>query len=197
MSRPRTISQDEILDATEAVVGRDGAARLTLDAVACEAGTSKARVLYDYKSKEALIRAVIERRLHDQETRLRALIGEQVGPDAALTARIELTSEKVADDGEAVVLNLCSALAHDGEMRALIGKTVRDGLAEVVETSRNPRLATVAFLAVEGIRSLEFMGLLRFSTVERAQILSDVAALLAEPDRLSGVSLRPPIDGSH
>ena len=44
MARPRVIKQDDILDAAEAVVVRCGAAHLTLDAVAVEAGISKASV---------------------------------------------------------------------------------------------------------------------------------------------------------
>ena len=51
MGRKRTIEPDAVLDAAEQVVMRDGAARLTLDAVACAAGISKASVLYDYKTK--------------------------------------------------------------------------------------------------------------------------------------------------
>ena len=55
MGRKRAIDQQQVLDAAERVVGRDGAANLTVDAVAREAGVSKASVLYDYKSKQALI----------------------------------------------------------------------------------------------------------------------------------------------
>jgi hypothetical protein len=38
MSRPRTIDQDDVLIAAEVVANRDGAANLTLDAVANEVG---------------------------------------------------------------------------------------------------------------------------------------------------------------
>ena len=55
MGRKRVIDQEQVLDAAQRVVARDGAARLTLDAVAEEAGISKASVIYDYKSKQALI----------------------------------------------------------------------------------------------------------------------------------------------
>ena len=42
MGRRRTIDRNAILQAAERVVHRSGAARLTLDAVAAEAGISKA-----------------------------------------------------------------------------------------------------------------------------------------------------------
>ncbi|MBL6430319.1 MAG: TetR family transcriptional regulator [Alphaproteobacteria bacterium] len=68
MGRKRTIEPDAVLDAAEQVVMRDGAARLTLDAVACAARINKASVLYDYKTKQALIKAVLERRLAAHRT---------------------------------------------------------------------------------------------------------------------------------
>src|SRR3546814_2511896 len=42
MARPRTIDRDAVLDAAQRVVARDGAAGLTLEAVAAEDGISKA-----------------------------------------------------------------------------------------------------------------------------------------------------------
>lgn len=46
----RKINEDDILDAAERVVVRDGAVGLSIDAVAREASVSKSRVVYDHKS---------------------------------------------------------------------------------------------------------------------------------------------------
>jgi AcrR family transcriptional regulator len=54
-------SKIRILDAAERVVTRDGAAHLTLDAVAAEVPMSKGGVLYHFPSKEDLIRGMIAR----------------------------------------------------------------------------------------------------------------------------------------
>jgi AcrR family transcriptional regulator len=54
-------SKDRILDAAERVVLRDGAAHLTLDAVAAEAALSKGGLLYHFPSKDELIRGMITR----------------------------------------------------------------------------------------------------------------------------------------
>lgn len=51
----------ELLDAAEEVVTRDGVARLTLEAVARQAGLSKSGLLHHFPNKEALIDAVVER----------------------------------------------------------------------------------------------------------------------------------------
>ncbi|UXN74347.1 TetR/AcrR family transcriptional regulator [Devosia sp. A8/3-2] len=61
MGRRQTIDRGTILDAAEHVVLHDGAAHLTIDAVAAEAGVSKGGVLYAYASKDILIDAMLER----------------------------------------------------------------------------------------------------------------------------------------
>src|ERR671914_2182921 len=70
MARPSR--RTELLDAAVAVVRRDGAAALTLDAVAAEAGVSKGGVLYHFASKRALIDGLLQRWLDDFEARLDA-----------------------------------------------------------------------------------------------------------------------------
>jgi AcrR family transcriptional regulator len=184
MSRPRVIDQDKILDAAEAVVARDGAARLTLDAVATEAGISKASVIYDYKSKQALIKAVIERRVAKEHERLRQAI-ENLGdvPNARIRGRLAVASNTMSDDTRAVAINLCSALAQDAELQGSMHEAYRKEVAVILETSTDPSSALLAFLALEGLRTLEFLGLLAWTEPERTQILRGIEALVAAPDK--------------
>jgi AcrR family transcriptional regulator len=52
---------DELLDAAEAVIVRDGIASLTLDAVAAEAKVSKGGLLHHFPSKDRLVEALVVR----------------------------------------------------------------------------------------------------------------------------------------
>ena len=61
MGRRRTIDRDQLLDAAEAVIAREGAAGLTIDAVAKEMGITKGGVQYCFGTKDALIDAIFER----------------------------------------------------------------------------------------------------------------------------------------
>jgi len=61
MERTTSKIQDMILDATEAVVARQGIANLTLDAVAAEARMSKGGVLHYFPSKDRLVEALVIR----------------------------------------------------------------------------------------------------------------------------------------
>lgn len=62
--RQRLAERPEIiLDAADTVLLRKGARGLTIDAVAAEAGLSKGGVLHHFASKDALVAALVERKL--------------------------------------------------------------------------------------------------------------------------------------
>lgn len=62
-STGRANARDRILDAALAVSEQVGAAHLTLDAVAAEAGVSKGGLLYHFASKDALLTAMVDRQI--------------------------------------------------------------------------------------------------------------------------------------
>lgn len=59
----RTTTYNNVLDAAEAIVRRDGSASLTLDSVAAEAGAGRADLLQHFPDREALLAAMAERML--------------------------------------------------------------------------------------------------------------------------------------
>jgi AcrR family transcriptional regulator len=180
MGRSRIIDRQSVLDAAERVVGQVGAAHLTLEAVAVEAGISKASVIYDYKTKHALIKAVIERSVARHTARLRAFAEEQ-GPvaDRLMRGRLAaVAARSISDTERTVALNLVAALACDGDLRALIEAGYREQMAEITGNSAQPRQAMLAFLALEGLSLMERFGLFSWPQSERDQLLSDIGGLL-------------------
>lgn len=183
MARTRSIDQQAILDAAEAVVARDGATRLTLDAVATQAGVSKASVLYDYKNKQALIAAVV-RRATDRDNAFNQQCISALGRVSSPTirGRIDAASQPFPKEFGAVALQLCAALAQDETLRSIIQSNQQDTLASVVNTASHPRGARLAYLALEGLKLLESLDYLHWSDAERRDILADIQWLVnAEP----------------
>ena len=180
MGRSRVIDRQSVLDAAERVVARIGAAHLTLEAVAIEAGISKASVIYDYKSKHALIKAVIERSVARHTARLRAHAEEQGAvADRAMRGRLAaVAAHSVSDAERTVALNLVAALACDGDLRALIEAAYREQMSEITGNSAHPRQAMLAFLALEGLWLMERFGLFFWPQSEREQLLGDIGAML-------------------
>lgn len=192
MARPRVIDQDDILDAAETVVVRNGAANLTLDAVAIEAAISKASVIYDYKTKQQLIKAVIERRVALGEERIRVAI-EEMGAvsSASIRGLIADASDAEPDDARAVAVNLGAALAQDAELRKPIEDYYQRAIASVMTTSSSLRGGLLAFLALEGLRTLEWHDFYSWPDKERHRILREIAWLVDAvpiPGRIGGAA---------
>jgi AcrR family transcriptional regulator len=187
MARPRVIDQDQVLDAAEAVVGRLGAAHMTLEAVATEAGIGKASVVYDFKSKQNLIKAVIARKIRLEEEHIRTAVDAIARqPNAEMLGRIAVASDAPNDETRAVALNLCAALAQDADLRHGLKQFYGKEIAAVTGTAEKPQKALLAFLALEGFKMLEYFDFYHWPEKERASILRDMAALLG-----SGEAFRP------
>ena len=74
------LTQTKILDCAERIALRDGVARLTIDAVAAEAGLSKGGVLYNFPSKESLIRGMVARLIGQTEAEMARLVKDDAEP---------------------------------------------------------------------------------------------------------------------
>lgn len=184
MGRKRIVDRDAVLDAAEAVVARDGAARLTLDAVAEQAGIGKATVLYDFKTKAALIDAVVERAVARDNAFNTAMTDSLVGQgDAVIRGRILAAATPLPDDFRAVALNLCAALAQDASLRGRIQENQKAVIAALTADAASPRGALLAYLALEGLKLLEALDYHAWPVEERTRILREINWLVtAKPD---------------
>jgi AcrR family transcriptional regulator len=185
MGRRRTIDREAVLDAAERVVVREGATHLTLDAVAAEAGISKASVLYDYKTKRALIRAVIERRVAVEKAYIQTFVDALAGePDALIRGRLAAASRLRSDEERAVAFNLCAALAQDSGLREPIQQINREQIAEIASQSTHPRGAMLAFLAAQGLMMMEWFELHCWSADERERLVAEIGWLVDQSPTL-------------
>ncbi|MDB5614473.1 MAG: TetR family transcriptional regulator [Devosia sp.] len=179
MGRKRSIDQQSILDAGEAVVARDGATSLTLEAVAKEAGISKASVIYDYKTKQALIEAIVERAFRaDQEQHARVEAALPEGGSIAIRGRIQVAAQPPPEAFKPVALNLSAALTLDASLRKRMQDSQAATIARIVDESTSPRGATLAYLTLEGLKFLEFLDFHHFDPAERAQIIREIGWLV-------------------
>ncbi|GAA0589314.1 TetR/AcrR family transcriptional regulator [Paenochrobactrum glaciei] len=181
MARPRAIDRATILDAAEQVVLRDGAARLTLDAVAVVAGISKASVIYDYKTKQALIQAVVERWIAGWGERLDKATEPYIdGDDARLRGRIDVARDYKEEEDGAVVFQLCSAMTQDEQLRQTMNEGFRQELGKMLSSTKNPDKALLALLAIEGMSILQMFGVVEWQPEQREKILSGIEQLITQ-----------------
>jgi len=179
VGRKRVIDQQAILDAGEAVVARLGAASLTLDAVAVEGGISKASVIYDFKTKQALIEAIVERAFRlDCEHHAAAEAKLDALDSIAIRGRIKVASEPPPKEFKPVALSLSMALTLDAGLRSRMQKSQAETITRIAETASSPQGALLAYLAVEGLKFLEYLDFHHFSPDERARIIRDIGWLV-------------------
>lgn len=176
MGRHKKIEKALLLEAARHVVVDRGAANLTLEAVASDAGISKASVLYDYKSKDALVHALVSSKLDAAAKKIeqaKEALGN--GKDAAIHARIAVANEfRPSRDDRSVAIAVISAMAGNAALRETGQAFYRAAVDDVVATASRPRGAMLAFLALEGLYKVDFLGFLEWSQDEFDALLRDI-----------------------
>ncbi|MBQ2263674.1 MAG: TetR family transcriptional regulator [Loktanella sp.] len=144
-----------ILDAAQELAHCTGSGSLSLDAVAARAGVSKGGLLYHFPSKNRLMEALVADYLHRFDAALSA--EESTGcRNAAIRAYMaQFLTER--DRQARPPSGLLAALAKDPELLAPVRRHERDFLDRIRSTAGNPQLATLAFLAIQGIRAMALL----------------------------------------
>lgn len=189
VGRKRVIDQQVILNAGEAVVARLGAASLTLDAVAAEAGISKASVIYDFKTKQALIEAIVKRAFRRDREHHAAVEADLASSDSlAIRGRIKVAAEPPPEEFKPVALGLSVAITLDPELRTRMQKSQAETINRIIETASSPRGALLAYLAVEGLKFLEYLDFHHFDPADRSGIIRNIEWLVTAtpPDDKAG-----------
>ena len=114
-------TRQQIIHAAFALIRREGVARLTIEAVAQEAGLSKGGVLYHFRSKEALIQAMVaslvERFDSDIQTaRSEATEGERSAHGSWLRVYIRASAGPAEEDDDTAAL--LAAVSNDPSLLA-------------------------------------------------------------------------------
>lgn len=175
VEKPKTAgkraTRDAILDAAEALVRERGVNRMTLDAVAARAGFSKGGLLYNFPSKDALLKGMIERYV------TRAFDGG--GQDALMQMiAMRLSSEKQADDRR-VGHGMLAAIAENPDLVAPV-RAANKALWEAIKAREaHPDRALLAWLAVEGLGFLEMFETTPLSAEERDRVVREITAMAA------------------
>lgn len=147
-----TDTRQRILAAAERVSCDAGPARLSLDAVAAEAGISKGGLLYHFPSKQALLQALVEEHVERLLARMdRHAPGARAAGDglAVLRAYVLATRELFAELCPAPS-GVFAAIAEDPSFIAPI-RGFRAEMHRLVAACPDPARAAVVFLACEGL----------------------------------------------
>lgn len=185
--RSRTRREDRpaaILDAAEDVLRRTGARGLTIDAVAVQAELSKGGVLHHYASKDALIRALVARKVRRLRDGIAAHeAGQPAGrgrPALAMVANARQTYSEEGGFPRALLL----ASAENPEALAELRAFVAERLAQMTGIEARPGAGSVLMFAIVGLMVGRTLGLHELPRADAERVFDALAALasgLGEP----------------
>ena len=145
---PRTDTRTKLITAAAAVIRRDGAQALTLDAVAAEAGVSKGGLLYHFSSKRELLDGLVARWLDEFQEDIDAAGG--TFPAGYVRA---------SDGAKAEEAGLLAALVADPAVLAAVRERYATWQDRVATEGGDPVEATVARLAADGLWLADLLGM--------------------------------------
>jgi AcrR family transcriptional regulator len=186
-------TRQQIIHAAFALIRREGVARLTIEAVAQEAGLSKGGMLYHFRSKDSLIEAMVaslvERFEADiADARLEEPEGGQSAPGSWLRAYIRAsTGPAEGDDDTAALL---AAVATDPSLLAPLQEQYARWQAQVETDGVDSALATVIRLALDGLWMADLFGLAPPKGALRDQVMATLVRLTQE------MTTKPPTDAA-
>ena len=178
-AKPST--REQILDAAERVVAREGSRRLTIDAVVQECGFSKGGVLYNFPSKQALIEGMVARMIADIRSRHDAAFAEAeaAGEDPIPAVVRSLLQQKDMD--RAVSMGLLAAIAEQPELVAPIRAAIAEMRDQLIARAADPDLASIVMLAADGLHFSDILGLDVLPDDQREAVEARLIALASEP----------------
>lgn len=179
--------RSRILDAAEAIVQARGVPALTLEAASRDAGISKGGLLYHFASKEALIRALMQRLADFIAAEMEAGVAAQPpGPHrvarAALAWSMDDTPACLAearyDRAAAVFL---AAHHHDPALLAPVRAVFAEQKQRVLADGTPPGPALAIMAAGDGVFFSHVFGTWEATPDERAALRASLAGLLEDP----------------
>jgi AcrR family transcriptional regulator len=169
-------TRDKLLDAAARLLLRDPS-KLTLDAVAEEAGVSKGGLLYHFSTKEKLLDAVVDRWEASFEEEIEAVAED--APGGWTRAYVDVTAKDFEDAHiREIDSGIIAALALQPERLELV-RARYDAKQERIEADGiDPVVATIVRLATDGLWFAELLrlgpprGPLREQVLERLRTLA-------------------------
>jgi AcrR family transcriptional regulator len=170
-------TRGKILEAAADISRESGPGNLSLDAVAARAGVSKGGLLYHFPSKTKLLQAVVENFIASFDEELaRRKEAKHGRPDALLEAYLELFVED-HDCRRPPPSGLLAALSQDPDFLAPVRRHNRALIDRMRQAASDPAMALVVYLAIQGVRGMNLLGLDVMSDAEFAEAVDKLKAL--------------------
>ena len=160
------------------MIRRDGAQKLTLDAVAAQSGVSKGGVLYHFATKRALVEDLLGRWLEDFDQRLEA------AGDDVLDVYVRCSDLSDEDpDVAATEFGMLAGMIDEPHVLAAVRAFQEKWMARMLEGGIDPADAWMVRLAADGLWYADLLGLAAPRGDDRRVLLARLLALARDGTR--------------
>jgi len=172
-------TRDKIIDAAMSIVRDQGVAKLTLDEAAKVAGFSKGGVLYHFKTKDDLIRGMVETLIHSYDSLLhRYYESMPPGPYRWVRAVVHAGFDPGGPSNDKLSSALLVSLASHRELVAPLQAHLDKWIAQIEADSPNPLLSGLICMAMDGHHFETILGLDICDETKREQMKTFMLDLL-------------------
>ncbi|MFB2554387.1 TetR family transcriptional regulator [Herbiconiux liangxiaofengii] len=174
----RANNRTTILDAAIRVSARDGAARLTLEATADEAGLTRGGMTYHFRDRESLVRAMYEHLAAQWEAQLAATAGTSAA-EATQEERTAAYITLATTSATSAELELIHATADDPALHEPLDRVHERWTPSPEDAARDSaiRQQFIACLAADGLWSYDAMSSRPITSAFRAELTRQIADL--------------------
>lgn len=174
-------AREKILEAAYRVVQQHGAGHLTLENVAWEAGVSKGGLLYHFRSKDDLIRGMVEEHVRQEERLIHENLGEDPDAKAILRFVIDTAFEGRSgyDEDHEIGAALLPAILENPALLEPVENLICE-MNRKIDELKDPALGYILRLALDGMHFTHMMGIGVIEDWQRKEVFKRMQQLVDE-----------------
>jgi len=160
-----------VIQAALAIIARDGPGRLTLDAIARESGLGKGALMHQFRTKEAVLKALLEHQIDYFADFSRAYMAEHGAgqSEPRLAAQIATLRETLVEP-HSVAFTIFGAVGQDPGLLAITRESDAEALAAITAEAKDVDLALLRWEAARGLAVSALLGFCPLGEEERDRL---------------------------
>lgn len=164
-------TRDAAVQAALTIITRDGPGRLTIDAIARESGISKGGVLHQFRTKEAVLKALLEYQIGKSDAFFRKWLGQTPAEHKEPVLEAQISTLRVAAvQPTSTTLAIASAVGDNPDLLEGIRQNERERVERMKDEADDPRIALVRWSAARGLAFAAILGICPLSDTERESL---------------------------
>ncbi|MBM9594576.1 TetR/AcrR family transcriptional regulator [Roseitranquillus sediminis] len=175
----RPDARERILEAACALAAEFGPGNISIDAVAARAGLSKGGVLYHFRAKTDLLAAVVQSHIDRSAKAIDDEFAAAAGPNALAVALIAVHREEDSA-GRPPAAGVLAAIAENPDLLDPLREHHSGIVNRLDSESADPDLATIVYLALEGLKAHRLFGFDATGCRSEKALLARMEQLLRE-----------------